>query len=56
MRHTVLLLTGIGGRAHFDKQIAFFINGEPMHGIVAGDRHAAQDRLGLARRYHLVLL
>ena len=56
MRHAVLLLAGIRGRAHVDEQIAFCIDGERMHGVIAGNRHAAQDRLGLARRRHLAVL
>ena len=56
VRHAVLLLAGVRRRSHGHEQIALRVDGEGMHRVVAGDRHAAQNGLGLASRCGLTVL
>ena len=56
MRHAVLLLARIRHRSHGHEQIALRVDGEGTHRVIAGDRHAAHNRLGLARRRRLAVL
>jgi hypothetical protein len=46
LRHAVFLLTGIGGRRDIDEHLAFVVDGEGVHGMVAGERQPRDDGLG----------
>ena len=43
--HAVLELAGIGRRAEIDEQMAFVVDGERMHRMIAGERQPRDDDL-----------
>src|SRR5262249_43301098 len=56
MRHAVLDFASVGRRCKIDKKVSSGVDCERMHGVVAGERKAGDDHLGLLTRNDFAIL